>query len=72
MTDDMRSNCCDEPMPDDTDICPKCKEHCGIIRKCRECDGTGRIEIQDRYRLPALAYKEIDCDICNGKGEIEE
>lgn len=26
-----RSNCCDAPIHDDTDICSKCKEHCDTM-----------------------------------------
>ena len=25
------SNCCNEPIKEDSDICSKCGEHCGVL-----------------------------------------
>jgi len=42
--------------------------------KCPQCLGSGRITkttyIRERGALPQTVLKRIDCDYCNGKGEI--
>lgn len=36
----MKSNCCNEPLIGESDVCSKCEEHCGVILECKRCDHT--------------------------------
>lgn len=44
--------------------------------KCPECEGAGKIEVEDKYRIHDLIvdipYRKVDCPKCEGSGEIEE
>ena len=72
------SNCCGAPVYDDSDICTACKEHCGVMISCPECDGTGEREVidtetknrvRDWTETPSSII--VPCPECNGEGEIE-
>jgi hypothetical protein len=44
---------------------------------CEDCDGEGTISIGPICNYPASmccggCYKDIRCDSCNGRGEIED
>lgn len=65
------SNCCGKEVKEtETDICPKCKEHCELIEVCDECGGEGVIE-QNVWRGEEGMMIEMDimvvCPECEGK-----
>ncbi len=55
-----------------------CKEHLGdedVEIICPDCEGTGVVEIIDKYRvwdgIVDIPYKKIDCPRCEGEGVID-
>lgn len=70
------SNCCGADMYDDYDICPDCKEHCGAVIDCPDCDGEGEIDEIDQSQVNSQTitppYHKVKCNTCGGEGWIEE
>lgn len=68
----LLSNCCNEIMEYNTDICPNCGEHCEVIEDntCPDCNGSG--DQLAGYQHPQRidpAYER--CTTCNGTGKVE-
>ena len=44
--------------------------------KCPECKGTGKVEVEDKYRIHDLIidipYRKVECPKCKGSGKIED
>ena len=68
------SNCCGQPMYDDSDICPDCKEHCSAEVLCDSCNGDGFILERLRTGLPpsGLTWVKTECEVCKGNGWVEK
>lgn len=69
------SDCCKEPiLIEDSDICPKCNEHCTPQIICPECNGDGRVDYLDKYRIHSLTinppYINKVCELCKGDGYV--
>lgn len=48
-----------------------------LFKLCKDCDGEGTISIGPNCNYPASmccggCYDDIECDSCNGRGEIED
>ena len=71
----VTSNCCGAPVYDDSDICTDCKEHCGLVITCPDCEGEGEREVLDQSKIHIRTvtppYKTVECENCNGEGEVE-
>ena len=71
---DAWSNCCGADVYDDSDICSDCKEHCGVMTRCPECE-DGYREVMDTDNINSRTitppYKTVICEFCEGEGEIE-
>lgn len=44
-------------------------EDLDIYKKCKACDGTGKITINDETYDSGPA-EEVDCPTCNGEGKV--
>ncbi|MCK5018385.1 MAG: hypothetical protein KAS32_15105 [Candidatus Peribacteraceae bacterium] len=66
MNEEITSNCCNAPIYDDSDICSRCRDHCGGQKECSNCDSAGKLLIW-------LGKNPVDepCWKCNGEGYIE-
>ena len=44
--------------------------------KCPECEGTGKVEVVDKYRIHSqiidIPYRKVECQKCDGTGEVED
>ncbi|MBK7380663.1 MAG: hypothetical protein IPJ03_17030 [Ignavibacteriales bacterium] len=42
--------------------------------KCPECEGTGKVEVEDKYRVHSqitdVPYRKVECSKCDGTGEV--
>ena len=56
--------------------CNKYKDHfthsCPQSHKCQKCRGTGHDKQNCPYKLPRLAASEIQCDLCQLFGHVED
>ncbi|MBK7380829.1 MAG: hypothetical protein IPJ03_17865 [Ignavibacteriales bacterium] len=43
--------------------------------KCPECEGTGKVEVEDKYRVHSqiidVPYRKVECSKCDGTGKLE-
>lgn len=65
----MRSNCCNEPVIENSDMCSKCKEHSEIKQEVLKCNNNNCIEHKHGNCLRAIEHKKIDVYdelICRG------
>ena len=60
------SNCCGANVYDDSDICSRCKEHCGdgVLCYCELNDGEGE------YHEPSACECSEKCKYCYPKAEV--
>ncbi|MBK7381691.1 MAG: hypothetical protein IPJ03_22385 [Ignavibacteriales bacterium] len=45
-------------------------------KKCPECEGTSKVEVEDKYRIHSriidVPYRKVECPKCDGTGEVKD